>query len=216
MYLMVFSGPLGSGKTLGMSLMAQHYRLKSGCTLFDNYGLSNSNLFTSFKQFDEVAQQQSSIICLDEAHTDLDSRASTTNVSRYMTHVIFYLRKMRSTMFLTTPMFENLDSRVRMLTDIYVHVEKDKSRFKYHMYDVQAGRKLKTMTINKEKAFSVKAYDTHKMVIPMEFPKDKNEYDGIIKNLKQVNDDYFMRQMAHEAVPEVPQSAIEEGASILI
>lgn len=216
MYLMVFSGPLGSGKTLGMSLIAQLYREKSGCTLYSNYGLTNSKLFTSFEQFSDVAMQPSSIICLDEAHTDLDSRSSTTSISRYMTHVIFYLRKMRATMMMTTPMFDNLDARVRMLCDIYVHVEKDKHRFKYHMYDVQSGNKLKTYSIKKERAFALNAYDTHKMVIPMEFPKDKNEYESIIKNLKDVNDSYFMRQAAHEPWPEVAEGAAEEGVELTL
>ncbi|MFP3786293.1 hypothetical protein, partial [Burkholderia sp. SIMBA_024] len=68
MYVMVYDGIMGAGKTMGMSIMAQHFRQKSGCTLYSNYGLVGAKPFDTFDTFVDVAKQKSSIICLDEAH----------------------------------------------------------------------------------------------------------------------------------------------------
>lgn len=193
MYLMGFDGHLGAGKTFGMSVLAQHYRQKSGCTLYSNYGLKNSKLFTSFDQFLDVAQQPSSIICLDEAHTDLDSRSGNTNIAKYLTHIIFYLRKMRATLMFSSPNIMNIDARVRAIMDVYCRVSKDKKYFHYDMYDLNSERYLKSLRINKEKAFAIghEIYDTHKMVVPMTFPDTKDEYLRTINMLKTVSDEYY-------------------------
>lgn len=194
MYLMGFDGNLGSGKTFGMSLFAQYYRQKTGCTLYSNYGLKNSKLFTSFDQFIDIAQQPSSIICLDEAHTDLDSRSGNTNVAKYLTHMLFYLRKMRCTLFFSSPSIANIEFRVRSIMNVYCQVQKTKNNFLYHMYDLQSERFIRTMRINQQKAFSIghQIYDTHKMVVPMEFPEKKEEYLNIINQLKVVSDQYYI------------------------
>ncbi|MGW9441003.1 hypothetical protein [Streptomyces sp. NPDC055607] len=196
MYVMIFDGVMGAGKTLGMSIMAQHFRQKSNCVLYSNYGLKNSLLFNNFQTFTEVAKQRSSIICLDEAHNDIDSRSATTNAAKYFSHMAFYLRKMRTTLFLSSPSIMNLDSRVRGVTQIYCSVEKRKDRFLYHMYDWQSERFLRTYRIMQDKAFGLAPliYDTHKMVMPMEFPQKKEEFESIIQLLKETNDDYYAIQ----------------------
>lgn len=179
-----------------MSIMAQYFRWKSGCTLYSNYGLKDSLLFNSFHDFTDVAKQRSSIICLDEAHNDIDSRSATTNAAKYFSHMTFYLRKMRASLFLSSPSIMNLDSRVRGVTHIYCSVEKRKDRFLYHMYDWQSERFLRTYKIMQNKAFGVAplVYDTHKMVMPMEFPQKKEEFDAIIHNLRETNDQYYSIQ----------------------
>lgn len=194
MYLMGFDAPMGQGKTLGMSLLAQNYRQKSGCTLYSNYGLKGAKLFTNFEQFLDVAKQPSSIICLDEIHTDLDSRSGNTSVSKYLTHMFFYLRKIRATVFYATPDISNVDLRVRQITNVYCRVHKNKHSFYYDMYDLQSLRTLKTLRINQQKVFNIinQIYDTHKMVVPMEFPETKQEYLQLIKMLKEISDDYYI------------------------
>ncbi|MNW22458.1 hypothetical protein D3C71_2239350 [compost metagenome] len=59
------------------------------------------------------------------------------------------------------------------------------------MYDPNTGRLLRTFRVLKELAFAVEAYDTHKMVLPMEFPKDKADYEKMLTEMKEVNDNYF-------------------------
>lgn len=196
-----------------MSIMAQYFKQKSGCTLYSNYGLRGSKLFTNFEQFIDVAQQPSSIICLDEAHSDLDSRSSNTNVSKYLSHIFYYLRKLRCTVFLSSPSILSIDSRIRGVTNIYCHVEKTKKYFKYHMYDLQSEKFLRVYRIQKDRAFGLlpQIYDTHKMVVPMEYPETKDEYLKIINLLKSVNDDYYLHQETHEPGPQAPEGVSVEG-----
>lgn len=216
MYVMIFDGIMGSGKTAGMSIMAQYFKQKSGCTLYSNYGLRGSKMFTSFDQFVDVAQQPSSIICLDEAHSDLDSRSSNTNISKYLSHIFYYLRKLRTTIFLSSPSILSIDSRIRGVTNIYCQVEKSKKYFKYHMWDLQSEKFLRDYRIQKEKAFGIlpQVYDTHKMVLPMQYPETKDEYLKIINLLKAVNDDYYIGQETHEPGLQVPEGV--SGESLIL
>ncbi|MFD5022377.1 AAA family ATPase [Paenibacillus sp. NPDC058367] len=208
MYLLGLDAAMGTGKTLGMSLLAQHFRQQSGCTLWSNYGLSNARLFTNFEQFLEVAQQPSSIICLDEVHTDLDSRSGNTNTSKYLTHMLYYLRKIRATIFYATPDISSVDVRVRSVTNVYCRVSKNKRKFKYEMWDLQSVRYLRTLMIDKEKVFAIadQIYDTHKMVVPMEFPEKKEEYIQLINMLKNISDQYYVRQ-----VQDAPRLQVSEA-----
>jgi hypothetical protein len=208
MYLLGLDAAMGTGKTLGMSLLAQHFRQQSGCTLWSNYGLANAKLFTNFEQFLEVAQQPSSIICLDEVHTDLDSRSGNTNTSKYLTHMLYYLRKIRATIFYATPDISSVDVRVRSVTNVYCRVSKNKRKFKYEMWDLQSVRYLRTLMIDKEKVFAIadQIYDTHKMVVPMEFPEKKEEYIQLINMLKNISDQYYVRQ-----VQDAPRLQVSEA-----
>lgn len=209
MYLMGFDGVMGQGKTFGMSLLAQHFRQLSGCTLYSNYGLKNSKLFTTFDEFLDVAQQPSSIICLDEIHTDLDSRSGNTNASKYLTHMLFYLRKIRATIFYSSPDITNIDIRVRLVTNVYCRVSKNKKFFHYEMYDLQKLRYLKTLRIDQKRAFGIadQIYDTHKMVVPMEFPESREGYVKVLNQLKDVSDQYYINQAADAPRPEVLEAA---------
>ncbi|MCG7218199.1 hypothetical protein MF069_36485 [Paenibacillus mucilaginosus] len=193
MNLAIIDGFLGAGKTLGMSLLSLYFQSQSNCTLYSNYGLAGSKEFTHYEQFLDVAKEPSSIICLDEAHTDLDSRSSTTNVVKYFTHLIFYLRKLRCTLMLSTPSIENLDARVRLIANLYVMVSKDKKYFYYDMYDMQKLRHLKRYKIRQADAFSVaaKAYDTYNIVLPVEFPSEKKEFNEFLPILKKATNDYY-------------------------
>lgn len=208
MYLLGLDAPMGQGKTLGMSVLAQHFRQQSGCSLYSNYGLTHSKLFTSFEQFLEVAEQPSSIICLDEVHTDLDSRSGNTNTSKYLTHMLFYLRKIRATIFYATPDISAVDIRVRNVTNVYCRVSKSKRKFKYEMWDLLSARYLRTLSIDREKVFAIanQIYDTHKMVVPMEFPDTKQDYQQLIYMLKNVSDQYYVRQAQDAPGPQVTEA----------
>lgn len=192
MNLQVYEGYLGSGKTLGMSINAKYWQEMSGCTLYSNYGLSGSKPFTSMHDFLDVAKQPSSIICLDEAHVDLDARSFSTNHVKFFTQVSFYLRKLRCSLFITSPLFDNLDTRIRGITNIFVHVSKDKNYFYYPMYDIQSLKYLGTKKIRKENAFAIASqlYDTNALVTPITIPNTKEEYNKFLDELKQCTLDY--------------------------
>lgn len=224
MNLGIIDGFLGAGKTLGMTLLSLYFQeqtnMKNGfhsCTGYSNYGVKGFKEFTHYRDFLDVARQHSSIICLDEAHSDLDSRNFSTNHVKFFTHLVFYLRKLRTTLFLATPSIDNLDSRVRSIANLYVHVSKDKKYFYYDMFDLQAGRHLRRYKILQDKAFeaAAKAYDTYNMVLPVEFPSDKKLFDEFVRELKVVSEDYYLSRRLGAALPLTAAGAQPEKGQIV-
>ncbi|MDO3376422.1 hypothetical protein QJ529_27630 [Bacillus paranthracis] len=161
--------------------------------MYSNFGVKGSKPFTSFKDFLQIAKEPSTILLLDECHLDIDSRNSLSNASKYFSHIAFFLRKMRCTLMLTTPLFSNVDSRFRDITYVYVPVRKDKNYFYYPIVDYQDDRLLKTMKMKKENAINLakEVFDTHSMVTPLEYPVNKAEFDGLLNDLKRINDSYY-------------------------
>lgn len=202
MYIMNFEGIMGNGKTLGMSILAKYFQEQSGCTLYSNYGLVGSKPFTSFNDFLDVAVQPHSILCLDEVHNDIDSRDFNTNSVKYFSHIAFYLRKLNCTLMMTTPLFENVESRVRGVTNIVIPVQKDKKYYYYPIYDWQSMRFLKTKKIKKELAHNIAGsiFDTNAMVEPLEYPANRDEFKKLLSQLKDTRRDYLERTAERQAL----------------
>jgi hypothetical protein len=192
MNVVIIDGYLGAGKTLGMTILADYFRSLSHCAMYSNYGIRGSKPFSTFDDFLNVATEKSSLICLDEAHTDLDSRSFNTNAVKFFTHMVFYFRKLRTTLFLATPSIDTIDSRVRGICNLYVQVTKDKKYFYYTMYDLQRMKRLKRYKIPQDKAFSLAGtlYDTYNMVLPVEYPADRNSFNELVKKVKIVNEQF--------------------------
>jgi hypothetical protein len=209
MNLIFFEGLMGSGKTLGMSIIAKDWQQRTGCTLYSNYGLKGSKPFTSFYDFLDVCEQPSSIICLDEVHNDIDSRDFNTNAVKYFSHIVFYLRKMRCILMMTSPLFENVESRVRAVTSIVVPVCKDNKYYYYPFYDVQGDRYLKTKRIKKDIAHMIAAdlYDTYEMVTPLEYPSNRDEFKNLLAELKRRNGSYLEESKAGRGALTAPSHA---------
>jgi hypothetical protein len=196
MNIVIIDGYLGAGKTLAMTILSNYFKELSGCSLYSNYGVKNAFPFSHYRDLLHVAVQPSSIIDLDEAHADLDSRNFNTNAVKFFTHLVFYFRKLRTTMFLATPGIENLDSRVRAICNLYCHVSKNQDYFYYDMYDMQAMRFLKRYKIKREAAYELSAglYDTYNMVLPVEFPSDRAEFNRFVEELKYTSENYYITQ----------------------
>lgn len=191
--LMMYDGRMGSGKTSAMSLEALLYQKESGCTLFSNYGLSGSIPFTSFDDFKEVAVQPSSIICLDESHLDISNRDYSSNSVKFFVNMVFFLRKLRCTLMMTSPLFENIDSKVRSVTNVYIHCSKYGGFLNYDYYDVEREKFMKSRRISEENIKRVMPflYDTYEMVIPLEYPKTREEYLSVFSEVKRLNKEYI-------------------------
>lgn len=193
MNIVVFEGNLGAGKTNGMVILSKYIQQQSNnnVTLYSNFGVKDAKDFTSLYDFYDVCEQPSSIVMLDETHVDLDSRSFSSNHVKYVSQTSFYLRKMRCTLMLTSPLFENLDSRIRGITNILVHVSKDKKYFYYDFYDPQSERYLKTLKVNQQSAFQLSLYDTNNIVVPLEVPEKKPEFDKFLIELKDKVNSYY-------------------------
>lgn len=194
MNFMVFHGYLGSGKTLGATIFAKLFQEKSGCALYSNCGIADSKPFTALDDFKQIAQESSSILVLDEAHMDLDARSFNANHVKFFTQVSYYLRKLRCTLIITSPSFDDLDNRIRGVTNILATVTKSRDYFTYTLYDIQSERYLKQYKINKSQALSIASqlYDTGAMVTPIAIPESKQDFNTFLKELKFIAENYHV------------------------
>lgn len=194
MNFMVFQGYLGSGKTLGATIFSKFFQEESGCALYSNCGIADSKPFTSLDDFKKIAQESSSILVLDEAHMDLDARSFNSNHVKFFTQISYYLRKLRCTLIITSPSFDDLDSRIRGVTNILATVTKSRDYFTYTLYDIQSERYLKNYKINKSQALSIASqlYDTAAMVTPIAIPESKQGYNEFLEELKFIAENYHV------------------------
>jgi hypothetical protein len=203
MYVWVFQGNLGEGKTSAMSILAHYYasrarRLGIDVQLFANYGLKGARRLTHYSDFYKVAEAESSICLLDEAHTSLDSRLFQKGSNIYLTQFFFYLRKLRASLFMTTPNIRNLDSRIRALCNILVDCHKTPAGFIYYIYDYQGERLLKRKFLPMYKAqeiWAVGLYDTNQIITSIEFPANERQFKQFLEQIIEINDTYRGREI---------------------
>lgn len=203
MYVWVFQGNLGEGKTSAMSILAHYYaararKLGIDVQLFANYGLKGARRLMHYSDFYKVAEAESSICLLDEAQTSLDSRLFQKGSNIYLTQFFFYLRKLRASLFMTTPNIRNLDSRIRALCNILVECHKTPAGFIYYIYDYQGERLLKRKFLPMYKAqeiWSVGLYDTNQIITSIEFPANERQFKQFLEQIIEINDAYRGRKM---------------------
>lgn len=224
MYVWMFQGNLGDGKTFGASVLAHYFKArakKAACKvdLFSNYGLKGSRELKHYSDFYDVARSENSIVLLDEAHINLDSRLFSRGSNIYMTQFFFYLRKLRCSLFMTSPNIRNLDSRVRQLTNILVDCHKRGGGFSYDIYDFSGEKLLKRLYMPPQIAreiFKVGLYDTHAIVRNVTFPSNERAFDDFLDKVVRARDEAFRGdnqdaedQTIVEAIEELPDE-IEE------
>lgn len=196
MYVWVFMGNLGEGKTFGMSVLAHYFASRARraglpVDIYANYGLKGSKPLVNYKDFFNVAKSPNSICLMDEAHVNLDSRLFHKGSNIYMTQFFFYLRKLHASLFMTTPNIRNLDSRIRMLTNILVICRRNPGGFAYEIYDFQAEKLLSKKFLPRYVAneiFKAGMYDTDAIIRNVEFPASEREFDQFLTKVVQIRD----------------------------
>lgn len=196
MYVWVFMGNLGEGKTFGMSVLAHYFAArarKAGLPvdIYANYGLKGAKPLVNYKDFFDVAKSPNSICLMDEAHVNLDSRLFHKGSNIYMTQFFFYLRKLHTSLFMTTPNIRNLDSRIRMLTNILVVCRRNPGGFAYEIYDYQAEKLLSRKFLPRyiaNEIFKAGMYDTDAIIRNVEFPASEREFDAFLTKVVQIRD----------------------------
>lgn len=196
MYVWVFQGNLGEGKTSAMSILAWYYKIQAQragihTSLYANYGLKGAHKLQHYSDFYKVAQCDSSICLLDEAQTSLDSRLFQKGNNIYLTQFFFYLRKLRSSLFMTTPNIKNLDSRIRAICNILVDCHRTPAGFQYFIYDYQGERLLRRKFLPMYKAkeiFATGLYDTGQIITSVEFPGNERQFKEFLEKIIEIND----------------------------
>ncbi|OIJ07624.1 ATPase [Anaerobacillus arseniciselenatis] len=178
-------GPLGSGKTFLMSLLAHHWREKvmmngGDVKLFSNYGLKDSHDMSHFTDWYDVAKAQGSICCWDEAQMAFSNRRWSKYGQGIATEIMMYVRKMKSVQMYCSPSIYNVDSRIRQIVEVLVDVRKigDKG-FTIIFTDFQTGMFMHKQFLpmwKAKKVFKQKLYDTYAMV--QGFPLPSTEKQG--------------------------------------
>lgn len=117
--IVVFIGNLGSGKTLSMTKFLYADFLK-GKRIMANYGLKFPYEKIDFNKAYELLQDEDLkrvSIGVDEAHIFLDSRSSSTKKNKLISYFLLQTRKRSINLYLTTQYFNQVDKRLRQVTD---------------------------------------------------------------------------------------------------
>jgi GTPase SAR1 family protein len=191
-------GPLGSGKTFLMSLLAHHWKervINQGGTirLFSNYGLKDSFPMTHYTDWYEVAAAQGSICCWDEAQMAFSNRKWSKYGSTLATEVMMYTRKMQSVQIYCSPSINNVDSRIRQIVEVLINVRKigDKG-FSLHFTDWQTQEFMHKQFIPMFKAkqiFKMNLYDTFNMVQGFPLPSTEKQGDEFFEKLERIHNE---------------------------
>lgn len=196
MYVWVFTGNLGEGKTFGMSVFAWHFVARARhmgikADLYANFDLVGAKPLTNYRDFYDVAKSEASICLMDEAHVNLDSRLFARGSNIYMTQFMFYLRKLNTSLFMTTPHIKNLDSRMRQLTNILVDCHKLYGGFLYDIYDFQSERLLRKKFLPKyvaQKIFDTGMYDSHAIIRAVNFPSTGRAFERFLDAIIEIKE----------------------------
>ena len=191
MYVHVFQGNMGQGKTAGAAMFALYFVVRwriagQEANIFSNFKMKGAQLISNELDWDNVARSPNSIVIMDEAHVNLDSRMFNRATNINLTQFIFYFRKLHCSLFLCSPSIMNLDARIRNLTNVLIDCSKFSSGFNYKIYDYHAARRINTLFIPKrvaKKFFDLGIYDTHAIIRYMQFPKSERDFDRFLDRI---------------------------------
>lgn len=190
-------GPLGSGKTFLMSLLATHWKERTegrGGTveLFSNYELKDSTAMNHYEDWYKVAEAQGSIVCIDEAQMAFSNRKWSKYGSTLATEVLMFTRKMQAVMVYCSPSIKNVDSRIRDIVEVLVNVRKiGDSGFSLHFTDYQTGLFMHKQFIpmwKAKKIFKMGLYDSFNMVQSFPLPATEKEGKVFFERLEEIHD----------------------------
>lgn len=161
--LVGLTGPMGSGKTLFMSVMAE-------LSMFENpqvpvYSVHNLQGALPISSVDSLINISNGIICFDEIWTSMDSRLVKDNV--FLTRWVNQTRKKNILVMYTTQHFGQLDIRARRATDLLIYCQNYKKRgfFRYTFIDTFNGQMLKSVkATHKNMSKFYGCYDTYQVI----------------------------------------------------
>lgn len=190
-------GPLGSGKTFLMSLLATYWKERverngGNIALFSNYGLKDSEPLDNYEDWYKVAEAQGSIVCWDESQMAFSNRKWSKYGQGIATEVMMFTRKMQSVQFYCSPSIHNVDSRIRQIVEVLIDVRKiGKKGFSLRFTDYQTGEFMMKQFIPMWKAnkiFKLNLYDTHEMVQGFPLPATERQGEEFFATLQSIHD----------------------------
>ncbi|MMZ53483.1 Zonular occludens toxin (Zot) [compost metagenome] len=196
-------GNLGAGKTTTASMMAWLYKnqieSRNGkVQLFANYDLVGAERMKVAKDWFKVAEAHGSICVWDEAHRSFDSRKSLKFENTLATDILTFARKMASIQIFATPSINRLDTRIREMLEVLIHVRPMGNKgIILDYYDFQAdsygpkGQFLHSRSLGSAKVKQIHAlglFDSHSFVSGFPLPKTEREANTFLDKLEKVHD----------------------------
>lgn len=219
-------GNLGAGKTTVASMMAWLYKNsiedKGGAVkLFANYELYGAERMKVAEDWFKVAAAHGSICVWDEAHRSFDSRKSLKFENTLATDILTFARKMASIQIFATPSIKRLDTRIREMLEILIHVRPMGNKgIKLDYYDFQAdsygpmGQFLHTRFLNGytvSRIHRLNLFDSHSFVSGFPLPKTERAAEKFMDELEKTHD--FARRQLHHANPNDHSSGQDREGS---
>ncbi|MDJ0304558.1 MULTISPECIES: zonular occludens toxin domain-containing protein [Dehalobacter] len=188
----LFSGQLGSGKSVSaVSCAVSASELCTRSTgykvpIFSNITLKHPNFIPlenedSWRQIVPYRDQGGSIVLLDETQSLLDSRLSGSKSNIRLTQFFSYLRKLKSVLILTTPAYNMVDVRVRLMLTYHIYVHRQNKRVAWDIFHAVDDSFVKSRLIPASYTEFFKYYDTNELVIPVSVPENLQSFmEGVI------------------------------------
>ena len=144
-----FMGDLGSGKTLGMTILGYsiYFLSDKKLKIFSNYKVKGAYKIYKISQLFKI---KNGIILLDELHILIDSRLWRYN--KYLVDYFLQIRKYNNFLLFTTQHFKQIDVRIRNVCQYLFYCQRFKNYFKYTLIDTLYKDIKKTIILPKNEA----------------------------------------------------------------
>lgn len=173
-----YEGTRGKGKTLSCVREAYQHYLK-GYDIYSNIKL-NKKYFKEYKMYDKEdlisyvqgdKQFKKSFFIMDEIHVYLDSRMSMSKINTIISYFLLQTRKRNVRLGYTTQFFDQVEKRLRNLTEIRIlcdYYDKGDKRIQHNQIFIKDTYELYHMDFTANPYYDT--YDTDEIVNPF---KDK-------------------------------------------
>jgi hypothetical protein len=207
MALYVVLGRKGMGKTLFLTRQAKN----SEREVWANYKLYINERFKPLSISGLINLPHNILVLIDEAYTWFESRISSSVLNRYISYIIFQLRKTNTHIYMSAQRFSTLDYRIRIEADVLVKCERKNN-------GVQPEDKLPNGLLDgfkvpyyyfwdyKYSFFDMESYKETSYILPYE--KAKQYFD--IYDTKEVIDPAFKEQMELELLRDNPKELFKK------
>lgn len=120
MVLMAIVGELGAGKTLTMTYLVWRHWYYKKRKIYSNYTLYGIpfTLVNSLQDFEKISD---GVFAGDELWSWADSRLSQKSRNRFISTILLKSRKRGLTVLYTTQSFDQIDKRIRKVTDFVAY-----------------------------------------------------------------------------------------------
>jgi len=197
--LVIILGNLGSGKTYIMMLLAYQDKRQ----ILSNFNIKRKNVKV-IDVPDLLDLPDDIVLLMDEAYSWIESRSSLDSLNKYLSSVLFHIRKTNTDIYITTPMYSTIDKRFRNQANYIIFCKHrnnfESDDFHFLFYDVNNRTYgISTLKYSEAKKY-FHLYDTNEKVesykkrglqfnILKKYPERMKEYIKQISKLanKQLN-----------------------------